>query len=1265
MNQQIASSRPWLRYIAVGCLLPAAIAVRTPAQDAASPEKKIPVENAPANAKIVVEDDELLVLSPFTVSTKQDIGYRASSTLAGSRLNSKIDDLASPITVITKQQLEDTGSHDLNDVFLYEANTEGSLNYTKIQLDRSGLKDDIGGSATNGLGAQTSTTANRIRGLVAADITWNFYSSIPRVRGDSYNVSSMEISRGPNSILSGLGSPSGILNQSIGVAQLVGSTNEVGMAIGSYGSYRLNMSTNQVLLKDKLAIYVAALYDDREFARKPSYDLSRRQTGGLTYKPLPKTKISGFVENYLNNARLPNQLTPRDGITPWVNAGRPTWDPMTKQVTFLDGNVGQANYANLISTTYVNSLNQLVPTSAINPALTRISGDTVLTDRRSSLFIPGLGFVSGGRPSREINSDGTFFWVQSQATVYNIYNNPLVPTAALRTNEVTGSLSATGVFTAPTMGTGAGSPYDVWNRRMTSSALAPAPASYDLLGSGVYVAPAINNKKLYDWEKVNITAANHGETRNSTYNLEFEQEITPDLYFAAGWFRQDFDSLESYPLSQLQTATIYVDTNKNLINGLANPNYLRPYLDTTDPDIAQSPESNEIYRAMLAYNLDFTKNAGWSRFLGRHRILAYAQHQEDIQTQIRYRLAFSDPSDPRFLQSNSALPFAGATGGVAARPAGYRYSGNASSSRQVYYVGDANSGVGYAPSTTVGNPAINTTETSTITSYNYQTGAWEQAPVTYGSEVYDAGNGFWRSQKIVNSLNLTAQSYWWNERIITTVGVRRDKWMGRNTTTGTDANGNVLGASTAAINTALYPVGSWRLNENTLLERWAKAEFLKKTTGSFGVVAKPLPWFSLLANMSDNFNPPSAAQVDIFGKKLPIPTAKSKDYGIAVNLLENKLTARLSFFDTKFEGDRSNGDIGTMIGRLIRQDTSNLLSWAQAVVRIRSNVTGDAASDLAQTHAPNGTAPTTDWNDPSKAGNALSVNQTAIVDSMMGGLSSSWPNGANVSSTQNAQAKGAELELVYNPLSNWNIKLTVGKQKTTYSDILPEYDAWYSQRLAFWKSAVATGLPAAYSVPFTEAGSGKQWSLANFWSGYGFGETNISTGTNGSNPEDWYSKVVAPYVTTARTLQGAAPYGQRQWRANILTNYLFTRGVLKNFGVGGAVRWEDKSVIGYRGILDSNPAYATPQWTGVNPNSPIYDTDVGVDAFRDLTHLDLWVSYTFKMWSDKIRTKIQFNVTDALENGRLAPVFANYDGTPVAFRIVDERRWQLSAKFEF
>jgi hypothetical protein len=50
---------------------------------------------------------------------------------------------------------------------------------------------------------------------------------------------------------------------------------------------------------------------------------------------------------------------------------------------------------------------------------------------------------------------------------------------------------------------------------------------------------------------------------------------------------------------------------------------------------------------------------------------------------------------------------------------------------------------------------------------------------------------------------------------------------------------------------------------------------------------------------------------------------------------------------------------------------------------------------------------------------------------------------------------------------------------------------------------------------------------------------------------------------------------------------------------------------------------------------------------------------------DKVRTKIQLNVTDMFQNGRLSPVFVNYDGSPTGYRIVDSRRWQLSAKFEF
>lgn len=1245
------------------CVLPAAVALRVSAQGAAAPEKKIPVENAPAAPAAAAENDELLVLSPFTVSTKQDIGYRASSTLAGSRLNSKIDDLAAPITVVTKQQLEDTGSRDHNDVFLYEANTEGSMNYTKVQIDRSSLKDNVGGTATNGIGANTSQTANRIRGLVNADMTWNYYYSIQRVRGDVYNADSLEISRGPNSILAGLGSPSGIVNQSLSFAHVNTDTNQVNLAIGSFGSNRVSLSSNQTLLKDKLAIYVAALYDDRRFERKPSYDISRRQTGGFTFKPTTKTTIKGFIENYSNSARLPNAMTPIDGVTSWLNGGRPTWDPLTKQVTFLDTGVTSAPYLNFGT--------QQVATNAFNSALVRINGDSILTDRRSTLFVPGMGIVSGARATREINPDGSFFWTQSQATVFNIYGNASVPGTALNTAAVSGTINGTtGVPTYPTLGMAAGSPYDIWSRRLTSSAAAPAPAAYDFIGSGAYIAPAVSNKSIYDWRKINIAATNHGEMRNSTYNLEFEQQLTPDLYFATGWFRQDLDSLENYPMSQTTAQTIFIDTNKNLPSGQSNPNYLRPYVESQDPDTARTPESSEVARAMLAYNLDFTKKDGWSKWLGRHKILGFAQHWEDIQTQMRYRIDFTDPSDPRFVTPTVAL---GGTGGQAARVAGYHFANTGGETRQAYYIGNAigssSSVVTAAPSTLVGNPATGTIESSTVTAYNYATGAWEQAPVSYAAELLDAGGGFQRFQRTVSTFNLTAQSYWWNDRIITTVGVRRDRWMGRNTTTGTDANGNVLGATTATVNNAIYPYGSYRLDEGTLLQRWAKAEYLHQNTKTFGIVAKPLPWFSLHANKSENFNPPTASAVDIFGRKLPTPTGESKDYGFSLNLLDGKLVTRLTLFNTSLQADRSNGSISTLMGRIAREDNSNLLSWAQAVVRIRSNVTGDAANDTPQIHAPNGTTPTTNWTDAAQSGNALSANQTAIVNSMMGGLSSTWPDGATINSTQDAKAKGAEFEVIYNPTPSWNIKLTAAKQETTYNNIIPEYESWLASRLPVWTTATATGLPAAYSAPFTDA-SGKLWSLTNFWTGYGFGETNASTGTNGYNPNDWYTKVVSPQLAGARALQNAEPYGQRKWHVNVLTNYMFTHGILKNFAIGGAVRWEDKAVVGYRGIKGENLTASggpdlTSQWVGFDPKRPVYDTDVGVDSLTDLTHLDLWVSYSFKMWSDKIRTKIQLNVQDATEGGRLAPVYVNFDGTPAAYRIIDSRRWTLSAKFDF
>src|SRR6185369_12682276 len=87
---------------------------------------------APASNKAkpaIPTADEVVQLTPFEVSATDDKGYYASSTMSGTRLNSKLEDLGASITVVTKQQMADMGSLDINDVFRYEASTEGTDNF--------------------------------------------------------------------------------------------------------------------------------------------------------------------------------------------------------------------------------------------------------------------------------------------------------------------------------------------------------------------------------------------------------------------------------------------------------------------------------------------------------------------------------------------------------------------------------------------------------------------------------------------------------------------------------------------------------------------------------------------------------------------------------------------------------------------------------------------------------------------------------------------------------------------------------------------------------------------------------------------------------------------------------------------------------------------------------------------------------------------------------------------------------------------------------
>ena len=171
-------------------------------------------------------EDEVYTLSPFEV-TADATGYFQANAMSGTRLNSKIEDLGQSITVMTKEQMSDFAMLDVNDVFDYMASTEGTNTYSDFVLDRTGaVTDNVAGDPNN---------ANRVRGIGNANIAFNNIQTTGRVPVDPLWLDSLELSRGPNANIFGLGNSSGTVNQVPATANLNHEFSRVSVRGDSYG----------------------------------------------------------------------------------------------------------------------------------------------------------------------------------------------------------------------------------------------------------------------------------------------------------------------------------------------------------------------------------------------------------------------------------------------------------------------------------------------------------------------------------------------------------------------------------------------------------------------------------------------------------------------------------------------------------------------------------------------------------------------------------------------------------------------------------------------------------------------------------------------------------------------------------------------------------------------------------------------------------------------------------------------------------------------
>ncbi|MDR2674140.1 MAG: hypothetical protein LBC18_04545, partial [Opitutaceae bacterium] len=201
-----------------------------------------PAQQAPASDAGPPED-EIVELSPFVVTAATDRGYVATNTEAGSRLNSRILDTPSAISIMTMDFLQDIDAISIDDALNFGLNTESE--------------------------PETDGEGYRIRGIRSGSYSRNYFI---RGVGDTYNISRATFSRGPNSILFGNADPSGIINITTKQPDLSRNRFELSSRIDDEDGWRVTGGLSHVIAPRRVAIRVDALNQELGGYRKPTRD---------------------------------------------------------------------------------------------------------------------------------------------------------------------------------------------------------------------------------------------------------------------------------------------------------------------------------------------------------------------------------------------------------------------------------------------------------------------------------------------------------------------------------------------------------------------------------------------------------------------------------------------------------------------------------------------------------------------------------------------------------------------------------------------------------------------------------------------------------------------------------------------------------------------------------------------------------------------------------------------------------------------------------
>ncbi|MDQ8202191.1 TonB-dependent receptor plug domain-containing protein [Pelagicoccus sp. SDUM812003] len=1193
-----------------------------------------------AQSDLAEDEEEIFELSPFEVSSDSNTGYGVKDTLAGARIRTSLKDTPSSLSVVTSQFLEDTNVTSAEDLLVYTMNTEVSgLNGNFSGFGNRSGGVDYGGAVENE-NLVSPGRVNRARGLTRMDNTRNYFPS--EIPWDGYNISRVDVSRGPNSFLFGTGSPSGISNVSTNEA-VFDDFGSLELNVGSYGSTRETFDYNKQF-GEEFAVRLALVNENKKFQQEPAFRDTKRGYLALRYEPeflkseSASTKFQANFEQGEGKSNNPRTLPPIDYMTGYLN------DPRASDM-------------------------------GIDPWVFNQDSTEAGADARFSHWA-GAGSVGGNK----YKWDGTpqFVWDDT---------GTLLRAGDERYGIKTGG-NPDGQNTWPVHSVGFQAFARASNRIALQAGVSEADAPYPgaWAQTVTYIDQTLSDTSVFDFYNKLIDGENKREWQDwEAYSFKVNQSLFDDRLNIQGVVDHQEYNNGFGGWNSTGSPILMLDLDRYLLAGnpswlgddnppTPNPNVGRPmvFSDQGKTEMNQSVRDN--YQVTASYHLDFQDDLDsdglLGKILGRHNLTGLWSQFERSSGNQSFKLNGVDSEYLRVsghnlnaLESETGFNWLqymgpsllGTTGRNANLP-NLQHTLSLPDMLNFTYYSDEWKDDSVDPDAeweyTNWNGEV-VTGTNANNPSNYRGFVSSPFAIINGeSNPWVLANSARKSEETIESKAFMYQGHLLDNTIVPSFGYREDttKQRGANA----DASNDPLN-----LDFGITEPGSTADTKSTsygLALHLPKALKEKLPSGTD---------ISLYYFHGENETPKIRYGMD--GQKLPNEAGVTDDYSLQFDGFNGRLTARLTYFKTVNENSSAyvGVPLATWLVRGLPDITLQYFAWGAAERQLYDEL-GVAPEDRSSTALTNAPASWDTWRTtanhwrphgwmddrpedwlafeeamkttftefyPQEYWDAwgYNINAEAIKNgdwfNIVNGTDNPWDiskfggnetiDGQFPTLEQNVESKGWELETTIRPRDNWDITFNASKVDATQTGFGERADAFIQDM-----KAVYVDSPVGYG---------------NVWGGF-------ETSKNMFNGDVW-SKYL---IQTA--LEGSPQPEQRRYRFNFVTNYRFEEGVAKGFNVGGAYRWEDKAIHTY-GIYNDETVGWLP-----NVDDPIYGPTN--------EHVDAWIGYSGTM-TEKIDWNVQLNVRNLGENTKLVPIAYQPTGEPAQFRIQTGAEYNLRLKFMF